>query len=61
MAICLSPDNHQGVSRNDRLYVLHENYNRKIDLYRNAMYNPEAVLEYTLVKGNAGLRTRFPW
>ena len=34
---------------------------RKIDLYRNTMYNPVAPLEHTLIKGNASLRTWFPW
>ena len=34
---------------------------RKIDLYRNTTYNPVAPLEHTLIKGNASLRTGFPW
>jgi hypothetical protein len=33
----------------------------KIDLYRNTMYNSVAALEHTLAKGNASLRTSFPW
>jgi hypothetical protein len=34
---------------------------RKIDLYRNTMYNLVALLEYRRAEGNASLRTWFPW